>query len=246
VTDAVTVADVNGNDRQSSHEAVRLNSDVTFLLLVLNVVLFVYTWRLGIVRPRAALEFDARYALSLAGLQSGGWWQFLTYQFLHGGWIHLITNVLFLHSLGPVLETTLGWRRFLTLYLVSGAIGGLVQLLGARISPQTFNAPVVGASASLCGLLAALGAIYAEERIRGLLFFLIPFRVRAKFLLLIAALLSVIGAVLPTRWLGNIAHLAHLGGLLGGLWCVNWMDAKPTLTIAEGEPPPPAEPSSSG
>ena len=199
----------------------------TSALIALNVIVFLFDLRFG---------FPDRFALSLQGVRAGAWWEFFTYQFLHGGWLHIGFNLLFLHSLGPVLEDTLGARRFTLLYLGSGAFGGAVHLLGAWMSPRLFGHPVVGASAGLCGLLSALCAIYAEERMEVRLLFVFPVVMRAKFLLLGAALLSMAGTVLP---FGNVAHLAHLGGLVGGLLCLNFMDVKP-LQLDPLPPPPPA------
>jgi membrane associated rhomboid family serine protease len=123
-------------------------------------------------------------------------------------------NLLFLHSIGPVIETTLGRWRFLLLYLFSGSVGGVLHVLGAWMMPDAFGRPVVGASAGLSGLLAALGALYAERRLRVLLFFVIPLEIRAKHILLTGILASAVGAVVAV---GPIAHLAHLGGFIGGL-----------------------------
>jgi membrane associated rhomboid family serine protease len=198
----------------------------TAVLIVLNLVVY-------LAERRFALPDNL--ALSLRGLAGGAWWEFITYQFLHGGWLHLGFNLLFLHSLGPVLEDTIGAKRFTLLYLGSGAFGGAVHLMGALLSPRIFGHPVVGASAGLCGLLAALCAIYAEEPMELRLLFLIPVVMRAKFLLLGTALMSMAGTVLP---FGNVAHLAHLGGLVGGLLCLNFMDVKPL----EFEPPPASPP----
>lgn len=206
----------------------------TMVLILMNVAFFIYEQWLYRVSPGKKVWFEQTHALSLAGLQHGAWWQFLTFQFLHGGWIHLAMNLLLLHSLGPVMETTLGRWRFVTLYLVSGSVGGLLQLVGAWISPRFFGAPVVGASAGLCGLLAALAAVYSEERLKLLLFFVIPMEVRAKFVLLFAALASAAGAIFA---FGNIAHLAHLGGLIGGLWCINWWKVEPAFSTDTGNPP---------
>ncbi len=194
---------------------------VTNVLIAVNLVIFVWQSRHSIYWQN---QFDHQYALSLTGIQSGKWWQFLTYQFLHGGWIHIGCNLLLLRSIGPVLEDTLGPRRYLLLFLGSGAFGGAVHLLGARLAPEYFGAPVVGASAGLCGLLSALCAIYSEMRMDVRLFFIIPLTMRAKFLLLFIALFSVAGTVFP---FGKVAHLAHLGGLVGGLLILNLMSVKP-------------------
>jgi membrane associated rhomboid family serine protease len=208
-----------------------LERDVTLGLLVLNLFVFLIEPSL---RDSGRNWFEMRYSLSMDGIKAGYWWQFFTYQFLHGNWVHLGANLVLLHSMGPILETTMGRRRFFALYLVSGAMGGLVQLAGAAISPKIFGHPVVGASAGLCGLLAALGALYAEEKVKGYLFFIIPFELKAKIVLLLAGLLSIVGSVFP---FGNIAHLAHLGGLLGGLCCVNIMNVKPLPPIDDDPAP---------
>ncbi len=217
-----------------SHAAEpKLERDVTFVLLAVN--LFVFLIEPSVREGAARHWFELRYSLWMPGLKAGYWWQFITYQFLHGGWIHLGANLVFLHGLGPILETTMGRRRFLGLYLASGVMGGILQLAGAWISPRIFGHAVMGASAGLAGLLAALGSVYAEERIRGYFLFVIPFEMKAKFLLLIAGLVSLSGSVFP---FGNIAHLAHLGGLLGGLLCVNLMNVKPLPGLLSEEPPP--------
>ncbi len=211
-----------------------LERDVTLALVGLN--LFIFLIEPSLHDPVARHWFEVRYSLWLPGLKAGYWWQFLTYQFLHGGWIHLGANLVFLYSLGPILETTMGRRRFLFLYLASGAMGGILQLAGAVSSPRIFGHAVVGASAGLAGLLAALGSVYAKEKIRGYLFFVIPFEMKAKYLLLIAGLVSVLGSIFP---FGNIAHLAHLGGLLGGLCCVNLMNVRPLPDLQSVPPPDP-------
>lgn len=194
---------------------------VTTTLIVLNVLVFLWEYRLPYFQKLSLLH---QYALQLTTVQQGMWWQFLSYQFLHGGLLHLLFNLLFLHSIGPLLEQTLGARRYLGLYLVSGAFGGGLHVLVAWLSPGHFAAPVVGASAGLCGILAAVCALYAEEKVDVKLFYVIPLRMRAKFLLLAVALVTMGGALFP---FGNVAHLAHLGGLVGGLVALNFMDVKP-------------------
>jgi membrane associated rhomboid family serine protease len=162
----------------------------------------------------------------------------VTFQFLHGSWLHLVANLVLLHSMGPVLETTLGHRRYLFLYLGAGAVGGLVHAGAAFAWPAHFGQPVVGASAGLCGLLAAVGYLYADDRVKGLLLFVIPFEVKAKVLLLLAGLVSILGVMLP---FGRVAHFAHLGGLLGGLIMLRLMRVRAVPAEATVEASPAAE-----
>jgi membrane associated rhomboid family serine protease len=197
-------------------EDLPLERHATRVLIALNLAFFAYEQWLYRVDPGRKRWFELHHALSLEGLRLGAWWQCLSFQFLHGGWIHLAMNLLLLHSLGPVMETTLGRGRFLLLYLVSGTVGGILHVAGAWMMPDSFGGPVVGASAGLCGLLAALGAYHAEERLRVLFFLIFPMEVRAKFILLLGILTSALGAVFAV---GHIAHLAHLGGFIGGLGC---------------------------
>lgn len=197
-------------------EDLPLERHATRVLISLNLAFFAYEQWLYRVDPGRKRWFELHHALSLEGLRLGAWWQCLTFQFLHGGWIHVAMNLLLLHSLGPVMETTLGRGRFLLLYLVSGTFGGMLHVAGAWMMPDSFGGPVVGASAGLCGLLAALGAYHAEERLRVLFFLIFPMEVRAKFILLLGILTSALGAVFAV---GHIAHLAHLGGFIGGLGC---------------------------
>jgi len=197
-------------------EDLPLERYATRVLIALNLAFFAYEQWLYRVDPGRKRWFELHHALSLEGLRLGAWWQCLSFQFLHGGWIHLAMNLLLLHSLGPVMETTLGRGRFILLYLVSGTFGGMLHVAGAWMMPDSFGGPVVGASAGLCGLLAALGAYHAEERLRVLFFLIFPMEVRAKFILLVGILTSALGAVFAV---GHIAHLAHLGGFIGGLGC---------------------------
>lgn len=191
-------------------------------IIVANLMVFFYQRSLD---PIAFHGFERRFALSLDGFRHGAWWQFLTYQFLHGSLLHLVFNLLFLHSFGPVMESTLGRRRYLTLYLWSGVLGGAVFLLAASVSPAyVVDRPVVGASASLCGLLSALCALYSEEELEVRLFYIFPVVLRAKFLLFLVAAISLAGTVIP---LGKVAHSAHLGGLLAGLLYLNLFRVDP-------------------
>lgn len=195
-------------------EELPLERGATRVLIALNGAFFAYEQWLYRVDSGRQRWFELNHALSLEGLRRGAWWQCLSFQFLHGGWIHLVMNLLLLHSLGPVMETTLGRWRFLLLYLVSGTLGGILHVAGAWMMPDAFGSTVVGASAGLCGLLAALGALHSEERLRVLLFLVLPMEIRAKFLLLGGIVISALGAVFSV---GPIAHLAHLGGFMGGL-----------------------------
>jgi membrane associated rhomboid family serine protease len=160
--------------------------------------------------------------LSYAGLIHGYVWQLLTYQFLHGGLLHLLFNSFGLFAFGLAVEHHLGVRRFVTLYLVSGVVGGLVHVLGGLVWPShfgvfvdnygTFYVPMVGASAGLFGLVAAFALMFPNQELR-LLF--PPVTVSAKVLLGVSIGISILG-VLTANEKNIVAHGAHAGGILGG------------------------------
>ncbi|MEI7938371.1 MAG: rhomboid family intramembrane serine protease [Verrucomicrobiota bacterium] len=192
----------------------------TVVLLVVNVVAFILQ---NVLYRFSTFPVDRWFALSVWGLRHGFVWQLLTYQFMHGGLLHLLLNCWAIYVFGREVEETLGLKRFLTLYFTSGVIGGLFQALAGVLLGGAFAAPVVGASAGAFGLVAAFATLYPERPLMLLLFFIIPVSMRAKFLLLFSALLTVFGLVFP---MDNIAHAAHLGGMLTGLvfvrYAIHW------------------------
>ena len=185
----------------------------TVILLAVNVVAFLLQL---IVFPPAVQ--GGYLALSLEGLRHGYIWQLLTFQFLHGGWLHLFVNCWALYVFGREVEWVLGKTRFLALYFSSGVMGGLFQALVALLWPRYFGGAVVGASAGVLGVVAAFAMLYPNRSLTLLLFFIIPVNMQAKFLLWLSLGWAAVGIAFPDSPLsGNIAHAAHLGGMLTGL-----------------------------
>jgi len=206
----------------------------TVVLLVVNVVAFILQ---NVLYRFSSFPVDGWFALSVGGLRHGFVWQLLTYQFMHGGLLHLLLNCWAIYVFGREVEETLGWKSFVTLYFASGVIGGLFQGLAGVLLGGAFAAPVVGASAGAFGLVAAFATLYPERPLMLLLFFIIPVSMRAKFLLLFSALLTVFGLVFP---MDNIAHAAHLGGMITGLvfvrYAVHWHWHWPRLQRPQSQP----------
>ncbi len=194
-------------------------------LLVANAVAFL----LECVRYGYPPRFPAGdyLALSWYGLTHGYVWQLITFQFLHGGLLHLLFNCWAIYIFGREVEEALGVKKFLTLYFTSGVIGGLFQALAGGLAVRFgtttwimhFAAPTVGASAGAFGLLAAFATMFPERRLMLLLFFVLPVSMRAKFLLLFSGLLALFGLLFPA---GNMADAAHLGGMLTGILFVRY------------------------
>ena len=194
--------------RASAYHEPRLS--FTVALLIVNAACFII--QLAASNSLSGTEIEFKYfALSLAGLEHGFVWQLLTFQFMHAGWMHIIFNSLAIYFFGRPVEIALGRRHFLTLYLASGVIGGLVQMLFAILMPS-FDGAVVGASAGASGLVAAFAILHWEERFSLLIYF-IPVNMTGKTLLAVSIVLAFLGILTPNS---GIANAAHLGGILTG------------------------------
>ncbi len=200
--------------RRPSFEARR---SVTLVLLILNAAVFLTQLITEHYTTFPILDY---FALSTDGLRHAWLWQLITFQFLHGGWLHLLVNCWVIWMFGHVLEETLGKKVFLALYLGSGVLGGLVQVLAGLIFGGVFAGATLGASAGAFGLVAAFATLYPERPLTLLLFFILPLTMRAKYLLLfsgIVAGLGVAGDLLHLFPPPGVANAAHLGGILGGI-----------------------------
>jgi membrane associated rhomboid family serine protease len=188
----------------------------TILLLIVNTIIFLI--QLAAEHSLRGPEIEGTYfALSLDGLRHGYAWQLLTFQFMHASWLHLIFNSIAIFFFGRPVEMVLGRGRFLALYLSSGIIGGVLQMLFALLMPEYFDVSVVGASAGGYGLVAAFAVMNWTEQFTLLLFYLIPLKIRGKTLLWGIIALALIGILTPKS---GIANAAHLGGILTGFFYV--------------------------
>lgn len=197
-------------DYMRQAEDYRPRLSFTVALLMVNAAVFV-SQLLASNYPRGSEIESTYFALSLTGLKQGYLWQLLTFQFMHAGWMHILFNSLAIFFFGRPVEAALGHRHFLTLYLSSGILGGLLQMLFAHWLPS-FDSPVVGASAGASGLVAAFALLHWTERFTLLLYF-IPVSMTGKMLLAVSLVLAFLGILTPNS---NIANAAHLGGILTG------------------------------
>jgi membrane associated rhomboid family serine protease len=175
-------------------------------------------------------------ALSKDGMAHGRVFQLITFQFLHGSIWHLLMNVLGLYFFGRAMEQVLGSIGMLKLYLASGVIGGLLFIGLAFAFPGKFDAVVVGASAGVFGLIAAFATRAPDQPITILIFFVLPVTFKASVLLIIEGCIALAGVLGPLLNLAifnsNIAHGAHLGGMLTGIAWIRWgMAQRPSFNF---------------
>ncbi len=153
-------------------------------------------------------------------------WQLVSYGFLHGSMLHLGFNMLGLWMLGRDVEHAFGSKRYLQYYLICVVTAAVVQLLvGELLSWPPF--PTVGASGGVFGLLLAFGMLFPERRVL-LLFPPIPMKART-FVTLYGVIELVLGI---TGSESGVAHFAHLGGLAGGFFMIQYWRGRWPFTRA--------------
>ena len=174
-------------------------SKMTRILMIINIIVFVaMTLTGGSENIENLIRFNAMNKIMVYGGHE--WWRLLTASFLHIGFMHLMMNMYFLNSIGPVFERLYGEKNYLIIYLLAGLMGNLLTY--AFGDPHTVSA---GASTSLYGLFGlALGIMlnYHNDEILS--------SFGASFITVIA--INVIYSFL----MPGIGILGHMGGLLGG------------------------------
>jgi rhomboid family protein len=183
---------------------------VNYLLIAANVLVFLYEASLG---PHAE-TFIRQHGLvprtfSLPNLLSS--------MFLHGGWLHLFGNMLYLYIFGDNVEDRMGHARYLAFYLLCGMAAGTAQVL---TNPQS-RLPMVGASGAIAGVLGAYLLFFPQGRVVTLVpifLFLQVFEIPAIFFLFVWFLWQVgSGLAAYGSTTGGVAFWAHVGGFVAGM-----------------------------
>jgi len=188
-------------------------------LLIINVSVFVIMF---LIDPPESFFFHWFSVYPVTVLTSLQIWRLVTYQFLHATPLHIFGNMLILFFFGPMLERLWGSRKFLTFYLVCGAIGGLLYPFLVLVGWLDV-AYLVGASGSILGMLAAGTILFPNMMIY--ILGIIPIKLRV--LTIIIAAISVISLLRPDK-VGNAGgEAAHLGGMVAGavyVFSQSWRD----------------------
>lgn len=190
---------------------------VTYALIAANVGAYLYEETLG----GSFEQFIDVHGLVPRRLVAD-WWDDVTplfsSMFLHGGWLHLLGNVLYLHIFGDNVEDRLGHLRFMLFYLAVGAVAGVAQVL---IDP-TSAVPIVGASGAIAGVTGAYFLFYPRARVVTvvpILLFIQVVEIPAFVFFLLwfgFQLMLGLGSFGMTLG-GGIAFWAHIGGFLAGM-----------------------------
>ncbi len=142
-------------------------------------------------------------------------WTLLTSMFLHGSWLHLIGNMLYLWIVGDNVEEVLGSLRYLIVYLACGLVGSLAQIL---VNPDSMT-PTLGASGAIAGIMGAYVVWFPHNQIRVLLFRFITVLPAIVVIggWIVLQLISGAGSISRAGEGGGVAYLAHVGGAVTGI-----------------------------
>lgn len=144
-------------------------------------------------------------------------WSIVTYMFLHGGFTHILFNMIALFFFGPRVEDRIGSRPFTILYFLSGITGAMLSFF---LAP---GSPIIGASAGVFGVMLAFAHFWPHERIY--IWGVLP--VPARILVIATTVLALWGGFAGGGRSG-VAHFAHLGGYIGAFAYLWWLDRKRT------------------
>ncbi|HTA61496.1 MAG TPA: rhomboid family intramembrane serine protease [Bacteroidia bacterium] len=187
---------------------------ITKNILIINIILFASTWLL----KAKGLDLTNVLGLHYPTAPDFRPYQFITYMFMHGNIMHIFFNMYAVFMFGAILENVWGPKRFLFYYIFTGLGAAIIQLLvyyyqyngysGEQLNPLI----VIGASGSLFGLLIAFGMLFPNSE---LMLMFIPIPIKAKYFVAGYGLIELFSGI-NSNPMDDVAHFAHLGGMLFG------------------------------
>lgn len=189
---------------------------VTLALIVINVLVFCGYW-LPLTDEQIGMVFWTWGLVPAHVIDGQALPSLFTHMFLHGGWMHLAGNMLFLWIYGDNLEDEMGHLPFLGFYLLSGLAAAALQMAADLNS----DIPMVGASGAIAGVMGGYLLLFPKAKVDVLFIFVIFFRIfpiPAWIVLGIwFAIQTFAGFATPSDQ-GGVAYLAHVGGFIGGFF----------------------------
>ena len=194
---------------------------VSIVILIINVLVFL--WMQFSLSQRGIESFFFTWGAVPARITSGeAYITLLTSMFIHGGWMHIIGNMLYLWIFGDNVESAMGHGRYLAFYLLTGVAAAFAQIL---IDPSS-EIPAVGASGAIAGILGAYILFYPSATIKTLIFlgiFITVTNISALIVIGLWIVLQIVSglAELGAAASGGVAYFAHIGGFIAGLVLAN-------------------------
>ncbi len=210
---------------------------MNFSLIVVNFLVFFYELSLSdsglnnFINAYSLVPCEyATHCAAYAGTPHPFWITLFTSMFIHGGWEHILGNMLFLYVFGNQINRSMGNWRYLVFYLLCGLGANALEIATATSS----NIPGLGASGAIAGVLAAYLVLYPTSTVGTILpiaIFFIPARMPAWVFIagwFIIQLLSAVGTPADASG-GGVAYFAHVGGFVTGLLLVRLFTQEPRV-----------------
>ncbi|MCQ2345938.1 MAG: rhomboid family intramembrane serine protease [Paludibacteraceae bacterium] len=191
---------------------------VTKNLLLINFVVFLFDavfQKFGI-RFAQYIDYSVLFGLNYCTPFGFHFWQPVTYMFMHANFSHIFCNMFAVLMFAPALEQSWGARRFTIYYFICGIGAAAIQMLVWALFSPGMPAVTIGASGAVFGVLFAFAWLFPDVP---MFIFFIPIPIRARTLVLIYAVIELLAGISGA---GNVAHFAHLGGMLFGWLVILW------------------------
>lgn len=201
---------------------------ITIAIIALNILVFYFEYQVGF--EPMVYRFGAIPDRILAGQ---GWLTLFTSMFLHGGFLHLAGNMLYLWIFGDNVENIMGRGNFVVFYVTCGLVAAATHILVSGGS----QVPMVGASGAISGVLGAYMVKFPRANVVVVLpifFFLMVRKIPALFVLgfwFVMQLFSGLAVVGLPQSGGGVAFWAHIGGFVAGIILVQFFDRRPRPRI---------------
>ena len=191
---------------------------VNYILIALNVIVFVFQWLLGANQGAFVFQFALIPAQITSNISLGNTSDIFTSMFMHAGLAHIGGNMLYLWIFGDNVEDAMGHGRYILFYL----IGGLTASIAHILTNPNSQIPTVGASGAIAAVLGAYLILYPKSRVQTVLalgYFIRLTTVPAIFVLGFWFVLQLFQGVLSIGGpdVGGVAFMAHVGGFVAGL-----------------------------
>jgi membrane associated rhomboid family serine protease len=199
---------------------VHITPIITFGLIAVNVLVFLYQLTQGNIegffQTWSVIPVEYSRTTDIAPMHPGPCWiTTLTSMFMHGGWMHLLGNMLFLWIFGDNVEQAMGSFRFLVFYLLCGVVATLAHIM---MGPSS-EIPSLGASGAISGVLGAYIVMFPKQRVRVLVGRMVTQMpaIAVIGLWIVLQFVNGLGQLAQTAETGGVAYAAHVGGFLAGL-----------------------------
>jgi membrane associated rhomboid family serine protease len=196
---------------------------VTIAIIVICALVFLWELSLGPATQMAIYAYGAIPAVVVGGKSLPpevdmipAWSTIFTSMFMHGGWMHIIGNMLYLWIFGNNVEDAMGHKRFAVFYLVCGVLAFLAHAM-TNVNSEV---PTVGASGAISGVLGAYLLLHPHARVLVLIplgFFLYTTRFPAAVVLVLWFGLQLLSSAMTPAGEGGVAFGAHIGGFVAGM-----------------------------